>query len=244
VNKKQKMVKKKVEEEVGKEEEEEVGKEESWNALSERGASHLIGEYHKKIGGDMKKMRNHIKKVIALAMLLLLVGSVIVAGAKAPDSQRDWKRMCERTNGLIWGAVCELLNRVIALEEAVDAEMVLRQSADMALVAEDDALSLEITTLDDAVDAEMLSLEITTLDDAVDAEMVLRQSADMALVAEDVALSLEITTLDDAVDAEMVLRQSADTALADEDVALSLEISELEARVQDLEDQLDELTLG
>jgi hypothetical protein len=41
VNKKQKMVKKKVEEE------EEVGKEESWNALSERGASHLIGEYQK-----------------------------------------------------------------------------------------------------------------------------------------------------------------------------------------------------
>ena len=35
------MVKKKVEEE------EEVGKVESWNALSERGASHLIGEYQK-----------------------------------------------------------------------------------------------------------------------------------------------------------------------------------------------------
>jgi hypothetical protein len=45
VNKKWKMVKKKVEEE--EEEEEEERKEESWNALSERGASHLIGEYQK-----------------------------------------------------------------------------------------------------------------------------------------------------------------------------------------------------
>jgi len=44
----------------------------------------------------MKKMRNNMKKVIALAMLLILVGSVIVAGAKDPDPQRDWKKCAKR----------------------------------------------------------------------------------------------------------------------------------------------------
>ena len=89
-------------------------------------------------------MRNHIKKVIALAVLLILVGSVIVAGAKAPDPQRDWKKMCGKANGLILGAVCELLNRVIALED-------------------------DLRTLDDAVDDEVLSLETadTTLSLAI-----------------------------------------------------------------------------
>ena len=104
----------------------------------------------------MKKMRNHIKKVIALAVLLILVGSVIVAGAKAPDSQRDWKKMCGKANGLIWGAVCELLNRVIALEddlrtldEAVDEKVVSLKTADtthsLAIIAlEERVLALEV----------------------------------------------------------------------------------------------------
>ena len=101
-------------------------------------------------------MRNHIKKVIALAVLLILVGSVIVAGAKAPDSQRDWKKMCGKANGLIWGAVCELLNRVIALEddlrtldEAVDEKVVSLETADtthsLAIIAlEERVLALEV----------------------------------------------------------------------------------------------------
>ena len=100
-------------------------------------------------------MRNHIKKVIALAVLLILVGSVIVAGAKAPDSQRDWKKMCGKANGLIWGAVCELLNRVIALEddlrtldEAVDKEIGILETADADLRATDDVLTEMIDMLE------------------------------------------------------------------------------------------------
>jgi hypothetical protein len=192
----------------------------------------------------MKKMRNHIKKVIALTVLLILVGSVIVAGAKAPDSQRDWKEMCGKANGLIWGAVCELLDRVIALEddlrtldEAVDEEVA-------SLVTADDGLSSDIatlTTVDDGLSSDIATL--TTVDDGL--------SSDIAtLTTVDDGLSLDIatlTTVDDGLSLDIATLTTVDDGLSLDIATLTTEMSgevtsreeaddDLSSRIRELED--------
>ena len=111
-------------------------------------------------------MRNHIKKVIVLAVLVIVVGSVIVAGAKDADPQRDWKKMCEKANGLIWDAVCEILGRVEDLEgdlgrldETVDKEIGILETADADLRATDTVLTGRVDTLNETVDKKIPLLE-------------------------------------------------------------------------------------
>jgi len=84
--------------------------------------------------------------------------------------------MCEKANGLIWGAVCELLNRVIALEDdlgrldtKVSDKVAELEAAGEALSEEveaqgaaGEALSEEVAELGAA--GEALSFDITTLE--------------------------------------------------------------------------------
>ncbi len=106
-----------------------------------------------------------MKKVIALAVLVIVVGSVIVAGAKDADPQKDWQEMCGKANGLIWDAVCELLDRVIALEGNLGTLDTKVNKEVASLVTADDGLSSDITTLDTKVNKEVASL--VTADDGL-----------------------------------------------------------------------------
>ena len=84
--------------------------------------------------------------------------------------------MCERTNGLILGAVCELLNRVIALEgdlgtldDAVDEEIYIRETADDAFVERVDLRDITVDAkIDSLVTADAtLSSTISDLEERV-----------------------------------------------------------------------------